>query len=615
MMASMESQRSWKSALTLGAAFVGACVAAISLYWFWTLSGRGVEFSDEAFYLLWMRDPWQYHASATQFGFVYHPLYVFLSGDVTLLRWFTYLVTYALAALLGGVVLWRSSPLKGGWGSSGALCVALAIGSMALLTVSPWLATPNYNILNSQGLAIGMIGYVLADKSASRVSILGWLALTIGCWLIFMAKPTSAVAFAVVAFICLCATKRVNWRLLGLACLLGGVLLIGTAFVADGSLSQFADRLVNGAAMYRILGAKHDFASMFRIDIISLSDYEWRLCLILALATLFALLAQPLRAFGLIGSLMLAVGASVLAVMVIAGYPLITGPLTNFRTTVLLAVPVGVAVAVVIRALVGYAPWPSCRQAVLAAFLLLVPLLSAFGTAGNYWWAAGQNAMFWGLGSIAMVTPGRREEGAWACAVPIAAFLQLGAICLLGLTVLAPYRQMAPLVDQHAKLVLSAGIRPLLVAEPVERYVSSLRDLAKNAGFVAGTPVIDLTGRFPGTVYALGGNAIGQPWMVGGYPGSQDLARVMLDTVPCKQIAEAWLLAEPDGIRPMPPGLLPELGIDLSRDYTLIGTVMSPKGEVATSYSQFLYKPTRELQAAVVACEAARESRGSVHRR
>lgn len=136
-MASMESQRSWKSAVTLGAAFGGACVAAISLYWFWTLSGRGVEFSDEAFYLLWMRDPWQYHASATQFGFVYHPLYVLLSGDVTLLRWVTYLVTYALTALLGGVVLWQSSPLKGGWGASGTLCVALTIGSMALLTVSP----------------------------------------------------------------------------------------------------------------------------------------------------------------------------------------------------------------------------------------------------------------------------------------------------------------------------------------------------------------------------------------------------------------------------------------------------------------------------------------------
>ncbi|MBR8657981.1 hypothetical protein KDH83_32200, partial [Achromobacter sp. Marseille-Q0513] len=59
--------------------------------------------------------------------------------------------------------------------------------------------------------------------------------------------------------------------------------------------------------------------------IISLSDYEWRLCLILALATAFALLVQPLRAFGLIGALILAVAASVLAVMVVAGYSLITG--------------------------------------------------------------------------------------------------------------------------------------------------------------------------------------------------------------------------------------------------------------------------------------------------
>lgn len=613
-MASMESRRSWKSALALGVAFFGACTAAIVLYWFWTLSGRGVELSDEAFYLLWMRDPWQYHASATQFGFIYHPLYVLLSGDVTMLRWFAYLVTFVLAALLGGVVLWRSSPLKGAWSSSGTLYVALTLGSMALLTVGPWLPTPNYNILNSQGLTIGMIGYVLADRTACRVSILGWFCLAIGCWLTFMAKPTSAVAFAILAFTCLCATKQVNWRLLGLACLLGGGLLTASAFLEDGSLYRFADRLTNGAAMYQILGAQHDYAAMFKVDIISLSEYEWHLCLILALATILVLLAQPLRTFGLIGSLALAVAASALAMMAMAGYSLIDGPLTVFRNVIFLAVPAGVAVAVVVRALVGYAPWPSFPQVVLAALLLLLPHLSAFGTAGNYWPAAGTNAMFWGLSAIAMVVPGRREEGAWISTLPIATFLQFGAVCLLGLTVLAPYRQNVPLVDQHAKLVLAPGTRPLQVAESVERYISNLRDLAKGAGFVAGTPVIDLTGRFPGTVYALGGNAIGQPWMVGGYPGSQDLARIMLDTVPCKQIAEAWLLAEPEGVRPMPSSLLPELGIDLSRDYALIGTVMSPKGEVVTSYSQFLYKPTRELKAAVVACDAARESRGSVRR-
>ncbi|ADP19607.1 putative membrane protein 89 [Achromobacter xylosoxidans A8] len=614
MIAAMEAQRSWKSVLTLGVAFFGASTAAIALYWFWTLSGRGVELSDEAFYLLWMRDPWQYHASATQFGFIYHPLYVLLSGDVTMLRWFTYLVTFALAALLGGLVMWRSSPFKGGWSLSGTLCVALMLGSMALLTVGPWIPTPNYNILNSQGLTMGVIGYVLADRTASRTSTLGWFCLVIGCWLIFMAKPTSAVAFAILAFTCLCVTRQVNWRLLGLACLLGGALLTASALLEDGSIYRFADRLKNGAAMYQILGAQHDYVSMFRADIIAMSEYEWHLCLILALATILVLLVQPLRAFGLVGSLTLVVVASVLAMMAMAGYSLINGSLTIFRNVVFLAVPAGAAVAVVVRALVGYAPWPSFRQVVLAALLLLVPHLSAFGTAANYWPAAGSNAMFWGLSAVALVVPGRREEGAWIATLPISAFLQFGAVCLLGLTVLAPYRQSVPLVDQHARLLLTPGTRPLQVAEPVERYISNLRDLARGSGFVAGTPVIDLTGRSPGTVYALGGNAIGQPWMVGGYPGSQDLARVMLDTVPCKQMAEAWLLAEPEGVRPMPLGLLPELGIDLSRDYALIGTVMSPKGEVAASYSQFLYKPTRELKAAVAACDAARESRGSVRR-
>ena len=55
----------------------GTAIAGLSLLGWVLLNCRaGFDFTDEGFYLNWIANPWNYRASLSQFGFVYHPLYL-----------------------------------------------------------------------------------------------------------------------------------------------------------------------------------------------------------------------------------------------------------------------------------------------------------------------------------------------------------------------------------------------------------------------------------------------------------------------------------------------------------------------------------------------------------
>ena len=61
------------------------------------LADRGYALTDEAFYLNWLSSPGLWPTSTTLFGFVYHPLFVALDGDITQVRRVTVVLTLVLS--------------------------------------------------------------------------------------------------------------------------------------------------------------------------------------------------------------------------------------------------------------------------------------------------------------------------------------------------------------------------------------------------------------------------------------------------------------------------------------------------------------------------------------
>ena len=116
----------------------------------------------------------------------------------------------------------------------------------------------------------------------------------------------------------------------------------------------------------------------------------------------------------------------------------------------------------------------------------------------------------------------------------------------------------------------------MLLGPNYAAYFQDLQQISNDAGFTAGTPIIDLTGTSAASLFAMRAKAIGQPWLIGGYPGSEALAVLSLRKVPCRDIKAAWLLAEPEGPRRLPDGVLKQLNLDIDRDYVAVGQTWTP---------------------------------------
>src|SRR6202011_4769465 len=127
--------------------------------------------------------------------------------------------------------------------------------------------------------------------------------------------------------------------------------------------------------------------------------------------------------------------------------------------------------------------------------------------------------------------------------------------------------------------------------------------------FTAGSPVLDLTGNSPGSLYAMGARPLGVAWTLGGYPGSTDFLRAALDDETCEAIAVSWILTEPSAPARFSYEMLRQFGIDITTDYVNVGSISSTRSFSPQKFEHRLLKPVRSPEVARLACENARKMR------
>jgi hypothetical protein len=247
---------------------------------------------------------------------------------------------------------------------------------------------------------------------------------------------------------------------------------------------------------------------------------------------------------------------------------------------------------------------------------LCAPAAYAVGTANNQWFQT-SNLLIAVLGATAVVI-GACSSG--YVRERLLGNLALGSAImtaiLLSVGINNPYRSAASLRDQTHPTEIGADAAVLKLAPKSADYLRAMREAATREGFAAGTPVLDLTGRHPTTVYALGGVAPGLPWLIGGFPGSVPFVRAGLRRVSCAHLARAWLLAAADEPRrpemsalmalkigptiPLPRDTLQPLGIERDSFRPVI-EIASPIG-----YGQQLLLAPTDQDETRKRCEAAR---------
>ena len=595
--------------------FASLIFTASILGWLFYFARYGYDFVDESYYMNWMARPFNYSVSTTQFGFMYHPFYQLFNGNIATLRQANIATSFGLGvfavwALLGRVFGAQTINSLGRFAISAALATSTFL---SFVLIGWWLPTPSYNSLVFQGLLVAATGLILADRTTKPKSILGWALIAIGGWLTFMGKPTSAAALAVISAIYLLLSGEFRVKHILVVCALTLALLILSALLIDGSIMAFIERLRNGAAETGSFHGRYTFAGILRLEDLLLQENTKSALFFMAATVFCAIWLTWVEAgkFALLAQILSATGAA-LGVLIIGQYlplQLISG---EHRALLIFSAPLAVAFAGIFMALIRDRTRIAWSQWVLFLALLLFPYAFAFGTGNNYWSFIGSAAVFVVLSALIVL-------GLIAMHPKLVPILLVFGISLQTMVVLqvihglaSPYAQKHPLVENVVAIDVGVPGASLILPSDHVRYISFAQKIADRAGFIRGTPVIDLSGLTPGFIYALGGNAIGMAWTIGGQPGTREYVIQNLRRVPCDQLAVAWVLAEARGPIAIPAEVLASFGANLPVDFEMVGTIKSPELGPAFGYSggrqQELYKPSRSREDAIAACETVKRS-------
>lgn len=563
---------------------------------FWALSqmGAALDLSDEGFYLNSALNPGLYTQNFTFFGFLYAPLGRLAGWDLATYRRLGTLITSALTIwLVFRIGFWI------GLGHLRSVLVGLAASPLPLVLFYFWLPTPNYNTLAFQGLLVIAIGLVPSGSNGAWSALWQGFLIGAGGWLAFMGKPTTALIAGIVVFAFLVTTKHRKIRAIAIPAAIAAILLLATAYYLDGGIMGFIARLQGIVAHAALLDVGHSSVGLLRLDTIPLTVIEW--LVFLASGVLVGALTASLQVAK--SSLLNALWLILCSLTVIALVQGVSLPWVSHTTSlplIVLGAPIGAALGIMIgKGRQGF--WATLRPVLsLCVTLAIFPYALAFGTNNNNWSLSALGGAFWLFAALPLVGKSSLDSRRYAAPLVImVSAAQLTVAVLLSVSMDAPYRQMEPLRGQTQIAHIGPGYAPVTTSVDTARYLDTLQQIAASAGLVARDPVIDLTGRMPGALFALDVTAIGEAWIVGGYTGSAAVARSALATVSCDILARAWVLSEPAG----PRSLRLDEVLPPAFTFVDVGSVESPLGEYRTHFTQTLLRPDANLADRQTACE------------
>ncbi|WP_156795778.1 hypothetical protein [Bradyrhizobium icense] len=581
---------------------LSAVTTAILFAWVLYYSSYGLNLADEGLYLNFIANPFLYaiNIPPSLFGFVYHWPYQWVGGDVAVLRMANVTFTVALGWILSFLVIWRFWTV--GWPHVAVLSAGMA--SLALIGYSHFrLLTPSYYTLTFQSLLMVMIGLLLADWPGRIHQVLGWILVGAGGWCCFMAKPTTAAAIALVVVLYVVVLRRKSLLPMLGAALVALALLIVTAYVIDGGITGLVTRMVNNAEMELLLGAGHEVPLMFRIDGLATSRSQLAIAVLAAIALLLSILMGATHK--LLPSLVLAAVLIVTIAIALLG----TDPISIKPTTLFLVPAFTCLGAMFYRKGIVLRIQAPTTIALTITFLVL-PHAFALGSAINYWFLGSMGALFWILAVVVFLSPLAQQGRSVATLVPLAVFAQLLTASIINGSILKPFRQVKDLRGYTAVTPMPGGGK-LVLAQSFHDYLATARAQARAGGLEVGTPVVDLTGISPSLLYVLETRALGLPWLVGGYPGSNAVAVETLGLENCADLAKAWLLIEPEGQYQLDQAsIMSSFGAGQA-DYVAVATFDPPvfEGAYPNQHKRFLFKPVRLAALAEQSCREARRQR------
>lgn len=593
----------------------GLCVLAYWAVFVWA-SGKGYDFSDEAFQLISISDPRAYRLGDSDFGWIWHPLYLALDGSIAGLR------IGGLAALTMSASLFGVAVLRFAHGAikfdAARITIILGIAASVAWQYQGWRATPNYNILNLCALLLlfaGLFDAARLDHNLQSEAIYDGATIAraalcaFGIDLMLLTKATTpviAIPLGIVPLFLL--RKRHALYFIGLTAGIAALLLIIWIMVIDGGFAAFMSSKLRAISylstpdgdVHGITASVSGAFSKKWIDVLGASSFA---AILFVLGLIWSCLLVPPRSKRAELQWAAYIVAAVIGFLVFWWRDQDLQLMQSFRGFRLWRLPLlFVLLAFTLRIL-----WLTkfdidsqrMRIFIAAAILAIMPVAYAFGSEALIVWKVAEAGIFWAGAMIllaAMAPIADRDH-----LLPAIAFL-CGATSL-GLligTMELPGRIGAPVWEQTVAVTLGPETSRIAVNSAAADYIDGFQRDARANGFGMGVPVVDLSEVGPGLTFALGGKPVGAiSWLFGyGDVSDQSQRRAILGSevpavireladVPDATLRRAWIITGAPAYSGVVRMVLTSRGINFPERYRLVRR----NSRSDLGWTQSLWKP------------------------
>ena len=563
-------------------ALVLYCLASTTLFLCLLLfySFYGFDFTDEGFYLNWFKYSEVYPAASTFFGFFYQTPFRILSENVFLSRAFNVLSLYLLGCWIISKSLSNFETISASPNgeNTNRLLITVSLAGLTLVGVGQ-ITTPNYNHLALMGCIITAgILLPLADRPATwiRLTPREIITLAIGLSLAMLAKPTTGISLiALLLIYAFLSPWTSKYRVL-LAVLASLLISTGMAIAFAGNLESLYSRISLGLHWAALLGSGHNASGLVKtiakcILFLPLLAFPVVVKLQTYILSSYSLYNKDRGHLSKLKSLFVILIFIFLFLALFSQIPDEISRNTLVRLNLFTAI---LPFSVIIfssydsrqRLFLGSLTAKNPKNYIGPLILLMIPLCYGFGSNTGIWIKALTASVVYIAISVRLLSSlsARRRDQYLPGLLACCCLSFLIAAPAISASYSLPYRQPQPLWLNRSITTIGAPESKIVLSQSASNYINTARAQMIKHGFNDGDAIIDMTGQSPGLIFALSGKAVGQPWIIGGYPGSQKVGAEALSLIPCQELHNSWFITEPGGPRSLDLSTLKSLKIDLS---------------------------------------------------
>jgi hypothetical protein len=532
------------------------------------ISLLGIDLTDEGMYLNWIASPRPEWPNISNFGYLFHPIYLLLNANLFVLRITNIFFIFCISGLVGikylNLVGSKNQTLS--LSTLEKISIFMVFGTSGILVCTvdgSWLSTPSYNTANYIGILLLLLGILSLQKEKKKiVASINSLSCGIGMTMMILAKPTTGILIYAIFIMATIKFRSLNYsKTLIYICIITALMLMSFSSFTLGAPNKLFNDWLTDSRIVTKLSPEYSLTGIFKNVFLSLlSNIYFTPTLVLIITIAVGIVIQKItqvkfnRTISILRIVELSLFVNTLAWGRLKLEYLFLGLLLiNFVFLLKLCLKAKKQIK---------------HNLIQLGFLTAAPFVFSIGTARNLLSLASTAVLFLVV-AILMICKmyTTNMNGGKIYFSTIVFVINILTLSLVHNAIERPYRQPQSNEDTRFVANFNSKIDQRFEMRNQQKFFHLLGNILKNEETTFRTKFIDLTGQSPGLIYLLNGDSLGSAWLLGGYSGSNIVAAELLSRENCFDLASAIVVFEENGERSLSVNIFQELGLMFPSNY------------------------------------------------